>query len=193
MKNIEISKLNIRTFHVSSHLKEWNKLYLIDCNKMVWGRTMNIVSVLVRNKNNVFWSQHCFQPCVVILYNINSLVLTGLKAKKKVWFKTSKYIGNLKKISLLQKNKIKYLFSCSISRSLPQNTSKWEYLKYIFFVSEDKLNLFLTENNLILQKQENVFPFNENVSCFFVKKPEKIYKQFKVIGERFFEIRRGEK
>lgn len=93
-------------------------MILIDCKKKILGRIISVLSKILINLD--FFNKKIF----FFIFNCNQIVL-----KKKVFYKHSGYIGNLKKkfvdnIILIKK---------SIFRMLPKNKKRIKIMKKIYF------------------------------------------------------------
>ena len=77
--------------------RQW---YIIDATDKVLGRLSTEVANTLRGKNKPTYTPHVDTGDHVIIINAKNVKVTGNKAKDKMYYKHTGYIGNLKSINL---------------------------------------------------------------------------------------------
>ncbi|MCL2186126.1 MAG: 50S ribosomal protein L13 [Treponema sp.] len=72
------------------------KWYIIDAQGLVLGRVAAKVAAIVRGKNKAIFVPHQEIGDFVVVINAEKIVVTGRKAKQKMYYHHSGYIGGLK-------------------------------------------------------------------------------------------------
>ena len=112
MKTFSIKKKDIK--------KKW---ILIDAKNAVLGRLAVISANILRGKNKSYYTpnQDCGDNLIII--NSDQVILTGKKAKDKIYYKHTGFPGGLKEtnsINLKQKGKSEDLIKFAIKRMIPK-------------------------------------------------------------------------
>ncbi len=109
----------------------FRKWYLIDSSNKVLGRLITRVVYYLMGKNKSNYLPYKDGGNFVILININKIVVTGKKFKKKIYYRHSGYVGNLKSISFenMFKKSPEYIIRKSVYGMLPKNTLGRCFLK----------------------------------------------------------------
>ncbi|WP_320409195.1 50S ribosomal protein L13 [Candidatus Nardonella dryophthoridicola] len=141
MKNI-IIKLNM-------NLK--NTWYIINASNKILGRISTKISIILQGKNKIDYYSNKKSNNFVIVINSDEVILSGKKKNKKIYYKHSGYIGNLKKIyfkELIKKDSRKIIIN-SVKGMLPKN----------------KLYKNILNNNLkIFRKENNIYKINNLIN-----------------------------
>ena len=83
--------------------RQW---YIIDATDKVLGRLSTEVANTLRGKNKPTYTPHVDTGDHVIIINAKNVKVTGNKAKDKMYYKHTGYIGNLKSINFEKLNDV---------------------------------------------------------------------------------------
>ncbi len=134
-----------RTHHLKN--KEISrKWHIVDAKGKVLGRLASKIATLLMGKNKVTYSPHLDVGDSVVVFNCEKVVLTGKKAKQKVYRRHSGYPGGFKEISFerLIKENPESVIRHAVSGMLPDNRLKPKRLK--------RLKIFVGDNNPFIEK-----------------------------------------
>ena len=100
--------------------RQW---YIIDATDKVLGRLSTEVANTLRGKNKPTYTPHVDTGDHVIIINAKNVKVTGNKAKDKMYYKHTGYIGNLKSINFekLNAERPEEILRKSIKGMLPKN------------------------------------------------------------------------
>lgn len=99
------------------------KWYLIDAKDAVLGRLASKIANILMGKNKIDHTFHIDSGDYVVVINASEIVLTGNKAKDKVYYKPSPRPGNLKQRTfreMMEKHPTRAL-ELAVKRMLPKN------------------------------------------------------------------------
>ncbi|MCS7240091.1 MAG: 50S ribosomal protein L13 [Candidatus Bipolaricaulota bacterium] len=97
--------------------------YVVDATDQPLGRLAAKIAKILQGKHKPTYTPHFDVGDYVIVVNAAKIKLTGNKGEKKVYYRHSGYIGNLKEIpygELLPKNP-EFLLKVVVRRMLPKN------------------------------------------------------------------------
>ena len=98
--------------------KKW---FLIDADGLVLGRLASRISMILRGKHKPTFSSHLDCGDNVVVINAKGIRLTGLKEKKKSYFKHTGYPGGLKELKFSEESCSKNdEFKCFIKKAIKQ-------------------------------------------------------------------------
>ena len=95
----------------------------LDATNKSYGRLASLVAHLLQGKDSPDFTPNIVCNTTVIVKNIEKLRFTGSKAKDKMYYRVTGYIGNMKTISLgdkFEKNPEKF-FRDTVKGMLPRN------------------------------------------------------------------------
>lgn len=104
-----------------SNIKE--KWYSIDASGKTLGRLSSLVSFILRGKSRVDFTPSMPMQDFVIVYNTDKIVVSGNKAKDKMYYRYSGYPGGITGISFehqMKKDSRKVIYS-ALKGMLPHN------------------------------------------------------------------------
>lgn len=98
--------------------------YILDAAGKPLGRVAAQAAILLRGKHKPIFVPHVDCGDHVIIINCSKAVLTGAKAEKKIYYRHSGYIGNLKavKAGTLMKSRPERAMMMAVQGMLPHNT-----------------------------------------------------------------------
>ncbi len=134
-----------KTYHIKSKeiARRW---YLVDAKDKVLGRLASRVATILMGKNKSNYSPHLDVGDSVAVFNCEKIVLTGKKAKQKVYRRHSGYPGGFKEVSFekMIKENPAFVIRHAVSGMLPDNRLKPKRLK--------RLKIFVGDNNPFIEK-----------------------------------------
>ncbi len=100
-----------------------NLWYLLDAKSQILGRFCTKIVYLLMGKNNYNYKSNIVNGGYVVVLNANSIILSGNKKYKKVYYKHSGYVGGLKCISynVLLKKFPDRIIRYAVKGMLPKN------------------------------------------------------------------------
>ncbi len=100
------------------------KWYVIDAAGKPLGRVAAQAAALLRGKHKPTYTPHVDCGDHVIIINCAKAVLTGKKLDKKVWYRHTGWIGNLKEVkySTLMAQRPEKAMELAVNGMLPNNT-----------------------------------------------------------------------
>lgn len=100
--------------------KKW---YIIDAEGKPLGRLASQVAHILRGKHKSIYTPHLDTGDHVIVTNVEKIVLTGNKARQKIYYRHSGYPGGLKQINyeMLLQRKPGRAFYLAVKGMLPHN------------------------------------------------------------------------
>jgi len=109
--------------------------YEIDATNQTLGRLASKVAFILRGKNLASYRPEEMPQNEVVLKNIDKLRFTGLKFKKKIYYKYSGYHGGIKARTLeeLWEKKPDYVIKQSVYNMLPDNKLRDKIIKNLKF------------------------------------------------------------
>lgn len=112
--------------------------YKIDAKNKPLGRLASEIAVILQGKKTADYAQNKVADVQVLVKNVGSLAITGNKAKKKIYYRHTGYVGHLKEKTfeqLFAKSPEKVLRE-AVRNMLPKNFLNQRRLKNIIFVEE---------------------------------------------------------
>lgn len=97
--------------------------YEIDAQNKILGRLASQIAGILQGKNNAHYNPRLIGENEVLVKNAAKIIVSGKKAKQKVYYHHTGYIGHLKEIkyeALFQKNPAKVLKG-AVRKMLPHN------------------------------------------------------------------------
>ncbi len=107
------------------------KWYIIDAKDKIVGRLATKIATILRGKHKPVFTPHVDTGDFVIVINADKIKFTGKKLEKKVYYRHTGYIGNLKATSakeMLQK-KPEEIIRLAVKGMLPKNKMRKKLLK----------------------------------------------------------------
>ena len=116
--------------------RQW---YIIDATDKVLGRLSTEVANTLRGKNKPTYTPHVDTGDHVIIINAKNVKVTGNKAKDKMYYKHTGYIGNLKSINFekLNAERPEEILRKSIKGMLPKNKLGRAMFKILHIYSDE--------------------------------------------------------
>jgi large subunit ribosomal protein L13 len=99
------------------------KWYVVDASDQVLGRLASQIATRLRGKHKPIFTPHLDTGDFIIVVNADKITLTGEKLDKKLYYRHSGYLGNLKTVTarkLLEKKPEKVI-QLAVKRMLPKN------------------------------------------------------------------------
>ncbi len=127
-----MEELKLRTTYMAKAGKVNRKWYVIDADGIELGRLASVVASILRGKNKPTYTPNVDTGDNVIIVNAAKVRLSGRKAKRKVYYRHSAYIGSIKSITAgqLREQKPTRLIEVAVKGMLPHNTlGHHEFLK----------------------------------------------------------------
>lgn len=116
--------------------------YIVDATDLPMGRLSSVVASVLRGKNKPTFTPSVDTGDFVIVINADKVLLTGNKAKDKIYYHHSEHPGGLKKKvagELREKNPRK-LLELSIKGMLPKNTlGRKQGMKLFVYGSKEEI------------------------------------------------------
>ena len=118
------------------------KWYILDASKIPLGRLSTVAAELLLGKGKPMFTHHVDVGDYVIVINSDSLVVTGDKLEKKVYYSHSFYPGGLKSATLREKmeNNSEFVIKHSIRGMLPVNKLRDGRLARLKIYNDDNHN-----------------------------------------------------
>jgi large subunit ribosomal protein L13 len=120
MKTFVPKKVNIK--------RDW---YIIDASNIPVGRLATEIAIRLRGKNKVEFTPHLNMGGCVVVINSELTTLTGGKWDNKNYFSYAGYVGNIKKMSALEKHKKNntFIIENAVAGMIPKTKFKKDILK----------------------------------------------------------------
>lgn len=127
---------------------------VVDASKFVLGRLAAKVAYVLRGKHKVFYTPGVDGGDKVIVFNTDKVQITGKKLEKKIFYKHTGYIGNMKAKLLRHRmeDDSTEVFSTAVKRMLPKGPLGRRQLK--------RLSVFTNEIKCQIHSQTE-FDFNK--------------------------------
>ena len=77
-------------------VREW---FLVDATNKILGRLASEIAKRLRGKHKAIYTPHCDTGDHIIVTNVEKIVVTGRKAKDKIYYRHSLYPGGMKETS----------------------------------------------------------------------------------------------
>lgn len=99
------------------------KWYVVDASDKVLGRLASQIATRLRGKHKPIFTPHLDTGDFIIVVNASKIRLTGGKLDKKLYYRHSGYLGNLKTITArkLLETKPEKVIQLAVKRMLPKN------------------------------------------------------------------------
>ncbi len=99
------------------------KWYVVDASDWVLGRLASQIATRLRGKHKPIFTPHLDTGDFIIVVNANKIRLTGEKLDKKLYYRHSGYLGNLKTTTArkLLETKPEKVIQLAVKRMLPKN------------------------------------------------------------------------
>ncbi|MCK4425735.1 MAG: 50S ribosomal protein L13 [Deltaproteobacteria bacterium] len=99
------------------------KWYVVDASDRVLGRLASQIATRLRGKHKPIFTPHLDTGDFIIVVNANKIRLTGEKLDKKLYYRHSGYLGNLKTVTArkLLETKPEKVIQLAVKRMLPKN------------------------------------------------------------------------
>jgi len=97
--------------------------HLLDADNQVLGRFASKIALLLQGKNKPYFTNHLDCGDYIVVINSDKVVVTGRKAKNKIYYHHSNYPSGLKSISFeaqLKKDSTK-IITRAVTNMLPKN------------------------------------------------------------------------
>ena len=110
-----------------------SKWYLIDAKEQKLGRLSSKISILLRGKNNSYYTPHQINNSYVIVVNAEKIQVSGNKKLKKNYYRHSGRPGGLKTENFehLYKRMPERIIEKAVKGMLPKNTLGRELFKHL--------------------------------------------------------------
>lgn len=97
--------------------------YVIDASGKILGRLASMIALRLRGKYKTNYTPHVDTGDYVIVLNASKIHITGQKEKKKNYYHTTGYVGNLKSKSLsdLITHNPEFVLKTAVKGMLPKN------------------------------------------------------------------------
>jgi len=99
------------------------KWYVVDASDKVLGRLASQIATRLRGKHKPIFTPHLDTGDFIIVVNASKIRLTGEKLDKKLYYRHSGYLGNLKTTTArkLLETKPEKVIQLAVKRMLPKN------------------------------------------------------------------------
>ncbi|MDL1959499.1 MAG: 50S ribosomal protein L13 [Deltaproteobacteria bacterium] len=99
------------------------KWYVVDARDKVLGRLASQIATRLRGKHKPIFTPHLDTGDFIIVVNASKIRLTGEKLDKKLYYRHSGYLGNLKTVTArkLLETKPEKVIQLAVKRMLPKN------------------------------------------------------------------------
>jgi len=100
--------------------RDW---YLVDAADKTLGRLASEIALRLRGKHKPVYTPHVDTGDYIVVVNAEKVRVTGTKAKNKIYYHHTGYIGNMKSISFekLQQSKPEKIIELAVKGMLPKN------------------------------------------------------------------------
>jgi large subunit ribosomal protein L13 len=109
------------TFVAKPHevVREW---FLVDATNKILGRLASEIAKRLRGKHKAIYTPHCDTGDHIIVTNVEKIVVTGRKAKDKIYYRHSLYPGGMKETSFekLQEKAPEMVLKLAVQGMLPK-------------------------------------------------------------------------
>jgi large subunit ribosomal protein L13 len=116
------------------------KYHLFDAENKILGRLATEMAQVLRGKGKTDFAPHIDNGDAVIVINSDKVALSGMKAKKKTYYRFSGYPGGITAIVFedqIKKDSTKVIWN-AIYGMLPKNKLRKLMLKRLFIYKDDK-------------------------------------------------------
>jgi len=100
-------------------VREW---FLVDATNKILGRLASEIAKRLRGKHKAIYTPHCDTGDHIIVTNVEKIVVTGRKAKDKIYYRHSLYPGGMKETSFekLQEKAPEMVLKLAVQGMLPK-------------------------------------------------------------------------
>ena len=100
--------------------RDW---YVVDAADKTLGRLASEIALRLRGKHKPEYTPHVDTGDYIVVVNADKVRVTGSKAKNKIYYHHTGYIGNMKSISFekLQQSKPEKIIELAVKGMLPKN------------------------------------------------------------------------
>jgi len=101
--------------------RDW---YVVDAEGKTLGRLASEVALRLRGKHKPIYTPHVDTGDYIVIVNAEKIRVTGKKAKDKIYYKHTGYVGNLKSISFekLNQKAPERIIELAVKGMLPKNS-----------------------------------------------------------------------
>ncbi len=116
------------------------KWYQIDAAGKNVGRISTKIALVLSGKARSDFTPHTDNGDYVVVLNAEKIVVSGNKEQDKMYYRHSRYLGNLKTISVseMRAKHPTRILELAIKGMLPKNRHRKEQLKRLFLIVGDK-------------------------------------------------------
>ena len=114
--------------------------YQIDAKNKILGRLASEIASILQGKHSPKYEPRLVGDDKVILKNYKNVAVSGRKAKEKIYYRHTGYVGHLKEKTYEQafSKDPKWVIREAVRRMLPKNFLNAKRLKNVIFVEEKK-------------------------------------------------------
>jgi len=108
---------------------------ILDASGMSLGRVASEAARYLQGKHKPTWAPNLDQGAYVAVKNLLQARFTGNKLKRKLYYRHTNYVGNMKvaTLSTLWRKNPQSIFANMVSKMLPKNKLRKEMLKRLRF------------------------------------------------------------
>lgn len=119
-----MEEINVRTTYMAKPGEVERKWYVVDATDVPLGRLSAVVASILRGKNKPTFTPNVDTGDNVIVINAEKVALTGKKAKNKIYYRHSRFIGGLKQRTAgdFREKDPEKLIETSVKGMLPHNS-----------------------------------------------------------------------
>jgi large subunit ribosomal protein L13 len=114
--------------------------YHIDLKNKILGRAASDISLILQGKKSATYEPNRVSDDKVYVTNFEHIVITGNKAKQKIYYHHTGYVGHLKELTYEKKfaKDPKSVLRQAVRKMLPKNFLNQKRLKNLIFVEAGK-------------------------------------------------------
>lgn len=114
--------------------------YVVDAKQKRLGRVASEVATILQGKKSPRYEPRLVGTDRVLLKNVSEITVSGKKAKQKIYYRHTGYVGHLKKRTFEEAFALnpKRVLLMAVRRMLPKNFLNARRLKKVVFVDEKK-------------------------------------------------------
>jgi large subunit ribosomal protein L13 len=112
--------------------------YHIDVNNKVLGRVASEIALILQGKKSAAYERNRVTEDKVYVKNVAGLVVTGNKAKDKIYYRHTGYVGHIKEKTFEEAmtKDPKWVLRRAVRKMLPQNFLTQKRIKNLIFIEE---------------------------------------------------------
>lgn len=110
----------------------------IDAKNKILGRLASEIALILQGKKTAAYERNRVSDDKVYVKNVGGIVVTGAKAKQKIYYHHTGYVGHLKELTYEQKfsKDPKSVLRQAVRKMLPKNFLNQRRIKNLIFVEK---------------------------------------------------------